>query len=145
MKIVTILILRRIKENSLLKLTVFGICDIVESMNERSIIRATAIERIKGTTIADLPEGRTIILSGKPTAEGAIFKDKAPVVEKWTEEDEEGRTVARTVGKYATILYDTATREFSVILPDQEITGLRQSGIENDNYMILTAKESDEE
>ena len=49
------------------------------------------------------------------------------------------------MGKYATILYDTATREFSVILPDQEITDLRQSGIENDNYMILTAKESDEE
>ena len=110
-------------------------------MNERSIIRATTLEDIKNTTIADLPEGRTIILSGKPTAEGAIFKDKAPVVEKWTEEDEEGRTVA----KYATILYDTATREFSVILPDQEITGLRQSGIENDNYMILTTKESDEE
>ena len=114
-------------------------------MNERSIIRATTLEDIKNTTIADLPEGRTIILSGKPTAEGAIFKDKAPVVEKWTEKDEKGRTVARTVGKYATILYDTATREFSVILPDQEITGLRQSGIENDNYMILTAKESDEE
>ena len=91
-------------------------------MNERSIIRATTLEDIKNTTIADLPEGRTIILSGKPTAEGAIFKDKAPVVEKWTEEDEEGRT-----------------------LPDQEITGLRQSGIENDNYMILTTKESDEE
>ena len=49
------------------------------------------------------------------------------------------------MGKYATILYDTATREFSVILPDQEITGLRQSGIENDNYIILTAKESNEE
>ena len=114
-------------------------------MNERSMIRATAIERIKGTTIADLPEGRTIILSGKPTAEGAIFKDKAPVVEKWTEEDEKGRTVTRTVGKYATILYDTATREFSVILPDQKITGLQQSGIENDNYIILTAKESNEE
>ena len=115
-------------------------------MNERSIIRATTLEDIKNTTIADLPEGRTIILSDKPTAEGdAIFKDKAPVVEKWTEEDGEGRTVARTAGKYATILYDTATREFSVILPDQEITGLRQSGIENDNYMILTTKESDEE
>ena len=126
-------------------MTVFGICGIVEGVDERFTIRATAIERIKGTTIADLPEGRTIILSGKPTAEGAIFKDKAPVVEKWTEKDEKGRTVARTVGKYATILYDTATREFSVILPDQEITGLRQSGIENGNYMILTTKESDEE
>ncbi len=118
---------------------------MIKRMNERSIIRATTSEYMENTPIADLPEGRTIILSGKPTAEGAIFKDKAPVVEKWTEEDEEGRTVARTVGKYATILYDTATREFSVILPDQEITGLRQSGIENDNYMILTAKESDEE
>ena len=126
-------------------MTVFGICGIVESMDERFTIRATAIERIKGTTIANLPEGRTIILSGKPTVEGAIFKDKAPVVEKWTEKDEEGSTVARTVGKYATILYDTATREFSVILPDQEITGLQPSGIENDNYMILTAKESNEE
>ena len=114
-------------------------------MNERSILRATTIECMKNPTIADLPESGTIILSGKRTEEGAIFKDKAPVVEKCTEEDEEGRIVARTVGKYATILYDTATREFSVILPDQEITGLRQSGIENDNYMILTTKESDEE
>lgn len=114
-------------------------------MNERSILRATTIECMKNTTIADLPEGRTIILSDKPTAEGAIFKYKAPVVEKWTEEDEEGRTLDRTVGKYATILYDTATREFSVILPDQKITGLQQSGIENDNYIILTAKESNEE
>ena len=70
-----------------------------------------------------------------------MFKDKAPVVEKWIDED--GK--ARTIGRYATILYDTATREFSVILPDQEITGLQPSGIENDNYMILTAKESDEE
>ena len=114
-------------------------------MNERSIIRATAIERIKGTTIADLPEGRTIILSGKPTAEGAIFKDKAPVVEKWTEEDEEGRTVARTVGKYATILYDTATREFSVILPDQEITRLRRSDTKDQNYIAFTAEDPDKE
>ena len=126
-------------------MTVFNICGMIKRMNERSIIRATTIECMKNTTIADLPEGRMIILSDKPTAEGAIFKDKAPVVEKWTEKDEKGRTVARTVGKYATILYDTATREFSVILPDQEITDLRQSGIENDNYMILTAKESDEE
>jgi len=118
---------------------------MIKSMDERSILRATTLECIKDTTIADLPEDRTIILSGKPTEEGTIFKDKAPVVEKWTEEDEEGRTLDRTVGKYATILYDTATREFSVILPDQEITGLRQSGIENDNYMILTTKESDEE
>ena len=111
-------------------------------MNERSILRATTLECIKDTTIADLPEGRTIILYGKPTEEeGAIFKDKAPVVEKWIDED--GK--ARTIGRYATILYDTATREFSVILPDQEITGLQPSGIENDNYMILTAKESDEE
>ena len=111
-------------------------------MNERPIIRATALEYIKDTAIADLPEGRTIILSGKPTEkEGGIFEDKAPVIEKWT--DENGK--ARTIGKYATILYDTATREFSVILPDQEITGLQQSGIENDNYMILAAKESNEE
>ncbi len=111
-------------------------------MNERSIIRATTLEDIKNTTIADLSEGRTIILSSKPTEkEGGIFEDKAPVVEKWT--DESGK--ARTIGKYATILYDTATREFSVILPDQKITGLQQSGIENDNYIILTAKESDEE
>ena len=122
-------------------MTVFGICGIVKSMDERSILRATTLECIKDTTIADLPEGRTIILSGKPTEEGTIFKDKAPVVEKWIDED--GK--ARTIGRYATILYDTATREFSVILPDQEITGLQPSGIENDNYMILTAKESDEE
>ena len=114
-------------------------------MNERSMIRATAIERIKGTTIADLPEGRTIILSSKPTAEGAIFKDKAPVVEKWTEEDEKGRTVTRTVGKYATILYDTAAREFSVILPDQEITRLRRSDTEDQNYIAFTAEDPDKE
>ena len=127
-------------------MTVFDVCGIVKSMDEQSILRATTFECIKDTTIADLPEGRTIILYGKPIEEeGVIFKDKAPVVEKWIEEDEKGRTVTRTVGKYATILYDTAAREFSVILPDQEITGLRQSGIENDNYMILTAKESDEE
>ena len=111
-------------------------------MDEQSILRATTFECIKDTTIADLPEGRTIILYGKPTEEeGAIFKDKAPVVEKWIDED--GK--ARTIGRYATILYDTVTREFSVILPDQEITGLQPSGIENDNYMILTTKESDEE
>jgi len=114
-------------------------------MNERLTVRVAVLERMKDVALADLPEGKTILLSGKPTAEGAIFKDKAPVVEKWTEKDEKGRTVTRTVGKYATILYDTATREFSVILPDQEITGLRQSGIENGNYMILTTKESDEE
>ena len=114
---------------------------MIKRMNERSIIRATTSEYMENTPIADLPEGRTIILSGKPTAEGAIFKDKAPVMEKWT--DENGK--ARAIGKCATILYDTATREFSVILPDQEITGLQPSGIENDNYMILTAKESDEE
>ena len=46
------------------------------------MIRATTLERIKGTTVADLPEGKTIILYGKPTEEGAIFKDKAPVMEK---------------------------------------------------------------
>ena len=110
-------------------------------MDERSMIRATTLERIKDTTVADLPEGKTIILYGKPTEEGAIFKDKAPVMEKWT--DENGK--ARAIGKCATILYDTTTREFSVILPDQEITGLQPSGIENDNYMILTAKEPNEE
>ncbi len=123
-------------------MTVFDVCGIVKSMDEQSILRATTFEYIKDTTIADLPEGRTIILYGKPTEEeGAIFKDKAPVVEKWI--DEGGK--ARTIGRYATILYDTATREFSVILPDQEITGLQPSGIENDNYMILTTKEPNEE
>ena len=111
-------------------------------MDEQSILRATTFECIKDTTIADLPEGRTIILYGKPIEEeGVIFKDKAPVMEKWT--DENGK--ARAIGKCATILYDTTTREFSVILPDQEITGLQPSGIENDNYMILTTKEPNEE
>ncbi len=115
-------------------------------MNERPTVRVAVLERMEDVALADLPEGKTILLSGKPTeANNTTFNDKVPVIEKWTDEGEEGRTVDRTVGKYATILYDTATREFSVILPDQEITGLRQSGIENDNYMILTAKESDEE
>ena len=122
-------------------MTVFGICGIVENMNERSIIRATTLEDIKNTTIADLPEGRTIILSGKPTAEGAIFKDKAPVVEKWTDED--GRT--RILGRYATIMYDANTQELSLTLPDQEITRLRRSDTKDQNYIAFTAEDPDKE
>ena len=115
---------------------------MIKRMNERSIIRATTSEYMENTPIADLPEGKTILLSGKPTeANNTTFNDKVPVIEKWTDED--GRT--RILGRYATIMYDANTQELSLTLPDQEITGLRQSGIENDNYMILTAKESDEE
>ena len=111
-------------------------------MNERSIIRATTLEDIKNTTIADLPEGRTIILSSKPTEkEGGIFEDKAPVVEKWTDED--GRT--RILGRYATIMYDANTQELSLTLPDQEITRLRRSDTKDQNYIAFTAEDPDKE
>ena len=111
-------------------------------MNERSIIRATTSEYMENTPIADLPEGKTILLSGKPTeANNTTFNDKVPVIEKWT--DEKGND--RAIGRRATILCDIATQEFSVILPNQEITGLKQSGIEDGKYMILTTKESNEE
>lgn len=110
-------------------------------MDERSMIRATTLERIKGTTVADLPEGKTIILYGKPTEEGAIFKDKAPVMEKWT--DENGK--ARAIGKCATIMYDTNTQELSLTLPDQEITRLRRSDTEDQNYIAFTTEDPDKE
>ena len=111
-------------------------------MDEQSILRATTFEYIKDTTIADLPEGRTIILYGKPTEEeGAIFKDKAPVVEKWI--DEGGK--ARTIGRYATIMYDTNTQELSLTLPDQEITRLRRSDTEDQNYIAFTTEDPDKE
>ena len=111
-------------------------------MDEQSILRATTFECIKDTTIADLPEGRTIILYGKPTEEeGAIFKDKAPVVEKWI--DEGGK--ARTIGRYATIMYDTNTQELSLTLPDQEITRLRRSDTEDQNYIAFTTEDPDKE
>jgi hypothetical protein len=97
---------------------------------------------MKNTPTADLPEGTIIILSDEPTKEeGTTFEDTAPIVEKWT--DKKGND--RAIGRYATILCDTVTREFSVILPNQEITGLKQSGIEDGKYMILTTKESNEE
>ena len=114
---------------------------MIKRMNERSIIRATTSEYMENTPIADLPEGRTIILSGKSTAEGAIFKDKAPVVEKWTDED--GRT--RILGRYATIMYDANTQELSLTLPDQEITRLRRSDTKDQNYIAFTAEDPDKE
>ena len=114
---------------------------MIKRMNERSIIRATTSEYMENTPIADLPEGTIIILSDEPTKEGTILKDTAPIVEKWI--DEKGND--RAIGRRATILCDTATQEFSVILPNQEITGLKQSGIEDGKYMILTTKESNEE
>ena len=122
-------------------MTVFNICGMIKRMNERSIIRATTSEYMENTPIADLPEGTIIILSDEPTKEGTILKDTAPIVEKWT--DEKGND--RAIGRRATILCDTATQEFSVILPNQEITGLKQSGIEDGKYMILATKESNEE
>jgi len=119
-------------------LTVFGICGMIKHMDKRSIIRATTSEYMKNTPTADLPEGTIIILSDEPTKEeGTTFEDTAPVVEKWT--DKSGK--ARAIGRFATILYDTAAQEFSVILPNQEITGLKQSGIEDGKYMILTTNE----
>ena len=111
---------------------------MIKRTNERSIIRATTSEYMENTPIADLPEGTIIILSDEPTKEeGTTFEDTAPVVEKWT--DKSGK--ARAIGRFATILYDTAAQEFSVILPNQEITGLKQSGIEDGKYMILTTNE----
>ena len=111
-------------------------------MDERSILRATTLECIKDTTIADLPEGRTIILSGKPTeANNTTFNDKVPVIEKWTDED--GR--ARILGRYATIMYDANTQELSLTLPDQEITRLRRSDTEDQNYIAFTTEDPDKE
>lgn len=123
-------------------MTVFNICGMIKRMNERSIIRATTSEYMENTPIADLPEGKTILLSGKPTeANNTTFNDKVPVIEKWTDED--GRT--RILGRYATIMYDANTQELSLTLPDQEITRLRRSDTKDQNYIAFTAEDPDKE
>ena len=123
-------------------MTVFNICGMIKRMNERSIIRATTSEYMENTPIADLPEGKTILLSGKPTeANNTPFNDKVPVIEKWTDED--GRT--RILGRYATIMYDANTQELSLTLPDQEITRLRRSDTKDQNYIAFTAEDPDKE
>ena len=111
-------------------------------MNERLTVRVAVLERMKDVALADLPEGKTILLSGKPTeANNTTFNDKVPVIEKWTDED--GRT--RILGRYATIMYDADTQELSLTLPDQEITRLRRSDTEDQNYMAFTAEDPDKE
>ena len=112
-------------------------------MNERpTTVRVAVLERMEDVTLADLPEGKTILLSGKPTeANNTTFNDKVPVIEKWTDED--GRT--RILGRYATIMYDADTQELSLTLPDQEITRLRRSDTEDQNYMAFTAEDPDKE
>ncbi len=112
-------------------------------MNERpTTVRVAVLERMEDVTLADLPEGKTILLSGKPTeANNTTFNDKVPVIEKWTDED--GRT--RILGKYATIMYDANTQELSLTLPDQEITRLRRSDTEDQNYIAFTAEDPDKE
>ena len=115
---------------------------MIKRMNERSIIRATTSEYMENTPIADLTEGKTILLSGKPTeANNTTFNDKVPVIEKWTDED--GRT--RILGRYATIMYDANTQELSLTLPDQEITRLRRSDTKDQNYIAFTAEDPDKE
>ena len=97
---------------------------------------------MKDVALADLPEGKTILLSGKPTeANNTTFNDKVPVIEKWTDED--GR--ARILGRYATIMYDANTQELSLTLPDQEITRLRRSDTEDQNYIAFTTEDPDKE
>lgn len=111
-------------------------------MNERPTVRVAVLERMEDVTLADLPEGKTILLSGKPTeANNTTFNDKVPVIEKWTDED--GRT--RILGRYATIMYDANTQELSLALPDQEITRLRRSDTEDQNYIAFTAEDPDKE
>ncbi len=111
-------------------------------MNERPTVRVAVLERMEDVTLADLPEGKTILLSGKPTeANNTTFNDKVPVIEKWTDED--GRT--RILGRYATIMYDANTQELSLTLPDQEITRLRRSDTEDQNYIAFTAEDPDKE
>ena len=111
-------------------------------MNERPTVRVAVLERMEDVTLADLPEGKTILLSGKPTeANNTTFNDKVPVIEKWTDED--GRT--RTLERYATIMYDANTQELSLALPDQEITRLRRSDTEDQNYIAFTAEDPDKE
>ena len=111
-------------------------------MDERPTVRVAVLERMEDVALADLPEGKTILLSGKPTeANNTIFNDKVPVIEKWTDED--GRT--RISGRYATIMYDTNTQELSLTLPDQEITRLRRSDTEDQNYIAFTTEDPDKE
>ncbi len=111
-------------------------------MDERPTVRVAVLERMEDVALADLPEGKTILLSGKPTeANNTIFNDKVPVIEKWTDED--GRT--RILGRYATIMYDTNTQELSLTLPDQEITRLRRSDTEDQNYIAFTTEDPDKE
>ncbi|MCJ1966856.1 hypothetical protein LRM42_00820 [Candidatus Nanosynbacter sp. TM7-075] len=111
-------------------------------MNERPTVRVAVLERMEDVTLADLPEGKTILLSGKPTeANNTTFNDKVPVIEKWTDED--GRT--RILGRYATIMYDANTQELSLALPDQEITRLRRSDTEDQNYIAFTTEDPDKE
>ena len=111
-------------------------------MNERPTVRVAVLERMEDVALADLPEGKTILLSGKPTeANNTTFNDKVPVIEKWTDED--GRT--RILGRYATIMYDTNTQELSLTLPDQEITRLRRSDTEDQNYIAFTTEDPDKE
>ena len=111
-------------------------------MNERPTVRVAVLERMEDVALADLPEGKTILLSGKPTeANNTTFNDKVPVIEKWTDED--GRT--RILGKYATIMYDANTQELSLTLPDQEITRLRRSDTEDQNYIAFTTEDPDKE
>ena len=111
-------------------------------MNERPTVRVAVLERMEDVTLADLPEGKTILLSGKPTeANNTTFNDKVPVIEKWTDED--GRT--RILGRYATIMYDANTQELSLALPDQEITRLRRSDPEDQNYIAFTTEDPDKE
>ena len=112
-------------------------------MNERpTTVRVAVLERMEDVTLADLPEGKTILLSGKPTeANNTTFNDKVPVIEKWTDED--GRT--RILGRYATIMYDANTQELSLTLPDQEITRLRRSDTKDQNYIAFTAEDPDKE
>lgn len=111
-------------------------------MNERLTVRVAVLERIKDVALADLPEGKTILLSGKPTeANNTTFNDKVPVIEKWTDED--GRT--RILGRYATIMYDADTQELSLTLPDQDITRLRRSDTEDQNYIDFTTEDPDKE
>ena len=111
-------------------------------MNERLTVRVAVLERMEDVALADLPEGKTILLSGKPTeANNTTFNDKVPVIEKWTDED--GRT--RILGRYATIMYDANTQELSLTLPDQEITRLRRSDTEDQNYIAFTAEDPDKE
>jgi hypothetical protein len=111
-------------------------------MDKRPTVRVAVLERMEDVALADLPEGKTILLSGKPTeANNTTFNDKVPVIEKWTDED--GRT--RILGRYATIMYDTNTQELSLTLPDQEITRLRRSDTEDQNYIAFTTEDPEKE